>query len=192
MCTHKRKRKQKRVCTKTHIDNSPPGFICINRGSAGAVQLTCFSVSVPSFFCFFFFFGGLKQQLSRSCRFFFLCHSLHYPLTPLLFSLCHPCFSASLGLFPLSHCLFVVLSLLQCLITRQAKQSMFSFCFYLSVSPPPSSLSPVNSHIPPSLLSSAVFLQFLPLAAFSCSPLSLPALPWLSITDRSCQSFCTV
>lgn len=57
------------------------------------------------------FFCGLKQQLSRSCRSFFLCHclSITLPLT-LPLSLCHPRFSPIRCPLLLSHCPFVILS----------------------------------------------------------------------------------
>lgn len=56
-CTHQNTHRRRH-------SNSPPGIICINRSSAGAVQPTCL--------CIFFFILGVEQQLSRSCRSFCL------------------------------------------------------------------------------------------------------------------------
>lgn len=92
-------------------------------------QRFCWSRAADLLFsvCAFVFFSVVLNSCLAPVDFSF---SATLSITLTLQPLSSP-FSASLGLLPLSHCLFVVLSLLQCLITRQAKQSMFSLLFLL-------------------------------------------------------------
>lgn len=129
--------------------NSPPGFICINRG---LLELC----SRPAFQCLcFLFFCGLKQQLSRSCRSFSASVSLFPSLS--LISFCHLRFSPSL---------------LPCLITRDGKQKK---CFP-SVSSPLSLLHLSSLSFCSFSLLLPVFLTFLSQHSPYCLSQELPKL----------------
>lgn len=90
--------------TETQTLKQPSRLYLYKQWFAGVLQPTCFSVSVlPFFFC------GLKQQLSRSCRSFSASVSLFPSLS--LISFCHPRFSPSRCPLSLSQCFSVCLPL---------------------------------------------------------------------------------
>lgn len=158
-CTHQNTHRRRH-------SNSPPGIICINRSSAGAVQPTCLCI-------FFFSFWVLNNSCLAPVD-LSVCYCLSVAFSqPLSFLF----LSQQLSSFALLHCLSFCL--LQCLITtKTTKKKMFSL-FLSSIHSSFFFLTTANSCF---ILSYSPFCVHFPFPPFSSNT--------HLVTDKMSQRFC--